>query len=273
MDMAKPWMIDDELWVRIEALLPVHRPGNRGPVPLDDRRCLQGILFVLYTGINWKHLPPELGFGSGTTCWRRFRRWCEAGVWDALHRSLLADLHALGEIDWSAVCLDGSHIRAREPAPHRSTAAVPARSTTSPAIRPESRSRSSLPAETPRISKSPRIWLRPSGRSRDVSAGPAAGPTPFWPTAATTQPLSGNGCMTSASPRSSHSADARRSSDSAASAGSSNRPSRISTSSNASPYAGTATCSCTRASLNSLPHSSAGGACGEPGEHCFSAIA
>jgi hypothetical protein len=93
------------LWVRVESLLPVHRPGSRGPVPLSDRKCLQGILFVLYTGINWKHLPPELGFGSGITCWRRFRRWCEAGVWDQLHRMLLSELHSPGEIDWSVVCL------------------------------------------------------------------------------------------------------------------------------------------------------------------------
>jgi transposase len=112
--MAKPWEIDEALWKRTESLLPVHRPGTRGPVPLSDRKCLQGILFVLYTGINWKHLPPELGFGSGVTCWRRFRRWCEAGVWDRLHRMLLSELHALGEIDWSAVCLDGSHVRAKK---------------------------------------------------------------------------------------------------------------------------------------------------------------
>jgi len=66
--MTKPWEIDEALWARTETLLPVHRPGKRGPVPLDDRKCLQGILFVLYTGINWKHLPPELGFGSGIAC-------------------------------------------------------------------------------------------------------------------------------------------------------------------------------------------------------------
>jgi transposase len=115
--MSKPWDIDEDLWLRIGPLLPAHRPGKRGPVPLDDRKCLQGILFVLYTGISWNHLPPELGFGSGITCWRRFRRWCGAGLWDRLHRALLAELHAIGEIDWSTVCLDGSHIRAKKEAP------------------------------------------------------------------------------------------------------------------------------------------------------------
>jgi transposase len=80
---------------------------------LDDRKCLQGVLFVLHTGITWGHLPPELGYGSGSTCWRRFRRWTQAGVWDDLHRLLLAELHASGDIDWSTVCLDASHVRAK----------------------------------------------------------------------------------------------------------------------------------------------------------------
>ena len=51
---AKPWEVPDGLWARIEPLLPVRRrrfryPGRR---PLDDRRVLQGILFVLHTGIG-----------------------------------------------------------------------------------------------------------------------------------------------------------------------------------------------------------------------------
>jgi hypothetical protein len=29
---------------------------------------LQGILFVLHTGIQWEWLPQELGFDSGMTC-------------------------------------------------------------------------------------------------------------------------------------------------------------------------------------------------------------
>ena len=48
--------------------------GGQGR-PLDDRLVLQGILFVLHTGIGWEHLPQELGFGSGMTGWRRLRSW------------------------------------------------------------------------------------------------------------------------------------------------------------------------------------------------------
>jgi transposase len=32
---------------------------------------LEGIAFVLSTGIGWARLPGELGYGSGWTCWRR----------------------------------------------------------------------------------------------------------------------------------------------------------------------------------------------------------
>lgn len=42
---------------------------------MDDRLALQGILFVLHTGIAWEHLPQELGYGSGMTCWRRLAEW------------------------------------------------------------------------------------------------------------------------------------------------------------------------------------------------------
>ena len=66
----RSWVVDDALWAVIEPLLPKWPERSPGPRPVDDRRCLQGILFVLYTGITWQQLPLELGFGSGQTCWR-----------------------------------------------------------------------------------------------------------------------------------------------------------------------------------------------------------
>ncbi|WP_106437899.1 MULTISPECIES: IS5 family transposase [Kitasatospora] len=107
-------MVDDELWARIEPLLPAWPERSPGPRPVDDRLCLQGILFVLYTGITWQQLPPELGFGSGQTCWRRLGRRQKAGVFEALHRILLAELNAAGLIDWTRARVDASHVRAKK---------------------------------------------------------------------------------------------------------------------------------------------------------------
>jgi len=84
---AKPWEVPDGLWERVEPLLPRRERRFRYPgrKPFDDRLALQGILFVLHTGIGWEHLPQELGFGCGMTAWRRLRAWQQAGVWERLH--------------------------------------------------------------------------------------------------------------------------------------------------------------------------------------------
>ena len=133
---AKRWEVPDGLWARIESLLPVRRRRFRYPgrKPLDDRRVLQGILFVLHTGIGWEHLAQELGFGCGMTAWRRLRAWQQAGVWARLHELLLAELHAAERLEWERAVADASHLQAKKGAPRsvraRSTAAGRAASTT-----------------------------------------------------------------------------------------------------------------------------------------------
>ncbi|MCX5009222.1 IS5 family transposase [Streptomyces sp. NBC_00638] len=93
---TSPWIVSDELWDRLEPLLPQRERRFRYPgrKPLPDREVLCGILYVLHTGIQWEYLPKELGFGSGMTCWRRLRDWNEASVWQRLHEVLLAELNA-----------------------------------------------------------------------------------------------------------------------------------------------------------------------------------
>jgi transposase len=121
---AAPWVVSDELWGRIEPLLPkVERrfryPGRKR---LPDRQALQGILFVLHTGMAWRHLPAELGFGGGSTCYRRLDEWQQAGVWERLHELLLAELQADGLIEWGRAVADGSHVQAKKGAPKRARA-------------------------------------------------------------------------------------------------------------------------------------------------------
>ncbi|MER6532922.1 IS5 family transposase [Streptomyces sp900105755] len=89
---AEAWEVDDELWAVIESLLPKveRRMRHAGRKRHPDRLVFQGIMFVLHTGIAWEHLPQELGFGSGMTCWRRLAEWTEAHVWPRLHEVLLA---------------------------------------------------------------------------------------------------------------------------------------------------------------------------------------
>jgi transposase len=73
--------------------------------------CFNAIVFVLFTGIAWRHLPAEMGC-SPATAHRRLAAWQAAGVWERLHRELLRRLNTAGRIDWSTSVVDGSHIRA-----------------------------------------------------------------------------------------------------------------------------------------------------------------
>ena len=119
-----PWVVSDGLWERIEPLLPKVKRRSRYPgrKRLPDRQALQGILFVLHTGIAWRHLPLELGFGSGSTCYRRLDEWQRAGVWERLHKLLLRELRAAGELEWSRAVADSSHVQAKKGARKRAQA-------------------------------------------------------------------------------------------------------------------------------------------------------
>lgn len=119
--MAKP-LLDDELWNMIAPLLPAPKPRRfrfPGRKPVDDRRALTGILFVLRSGIPWELLPQEMGCGSGMTCWRRLAQWQRAGVWQQLHAVFLAKLHAADQLDWSRAVVDSASVRAVFGGPRR----------------------------------------------------------------------------------------------------------------------------------------------------------
>jgi len=112
--MAKP-LVDETLWEEIQPFLPPPKKRRRrypGRKPLDDRKTLTGILFVLKTGIGWEDLPQEMGCGSGMTCWRRLHGWHRAGVWEKVHRLLLDKLHQASQIDWSRALVDSFSVRA-----------------------------------------------------------------------------------------------------------------------------------------------------------------
>ena len=113
MKKGKLFRLSEAKWEKIAPLLPVHSENPHGGRPrVDDRRCFEGILWVLRTGAQWSELPKE--YGSGSTCWRRLKEWEERGTLLKLWRAFLNDLSDAEHIRWNQCFVDGSFAPAKK---------------------------------------------------------------------------------------------------------------------------------------------------------------
>ena len=105
--------LTDEQWERIQPLLPRLPKNPQGGRPgADNRRVLEGILWMLRTGARWQDLPEQ--YPSPPTCWRRLKRGEKEGVWWDIWRTFLGELNERRQIDWSEAFRDGSFAPAKK---------------------------------------------------------------------------------------------------------------------------------------------------------------
>lgn len=105
--MARLLLSDDE-WDLISDIFP--RPASTGRPPVDRRKVVDGIFWILRTGSPWRDLPEE--FGKWKTVWRLFDQWNADGLLvDVLARLQHAfiDTEQLAGDLW---CVDGTIVRA-----------------------------------------------------------------------------------------------------------------------------------------------------------------
>ncbi len=119
----EPWRVSDGLWERVQSLLPVTERRFRYPgrQRINDRQCLEGILFVLFSGLPWEAVPTELQV-SGVTCWRRLEEWQRSGVWQRLLSLLRAELEERQALDEVRLIVDSSIAPAKKGAKRRGEA-------------------------------------------------------------------------------------------------------------------------------------------------------
>lgn len=99
--------IADALWERIDLFLPVYKPSPKGGRPrLPLRNVVEGILYVLATGGQWKAMPKE--FGSGSAIHAYYQEWVELGVFQELWEFALLEYDELKGIDWKWQSMDGA---------------------------------------------------------------------------------------------------------------------------------------------------------------------
>ncbi len=103
--MSTIWHIPDDLWEELELVLPPGKPaGTVGRPAVSFRKVLNGILYVLRTGCQWKKVPKE--FGSGSTCHARFQEWVSIGVFEKVWKRLLEIYDELKSIGWDWQYMD-----------------------------------------------------------------------------------------------------------------------------------------------------------------------
>lgn len=103
--------MSDELFARIEPLLPKFRPSRKGGRPRTPwRPVLDGIFYVLRTGCQWKALPPE--FGSGSTAHSYFQLLAKRRTFTKLWKAALEEYDELKGIDWKWQSMDGAMTKA-----------------------------------------------------------------------------------------------------------------------------------------------------------------
>ncbi len=78
----------DDQWDRIKDFLP-GREGHVGGTAADNRLFVEAVLYRYRAGIPWRDLPARFGDWKNTR--KRFRRWCESGVFERIFKALAQD--------------------------------------------------------------------------------------------------------------------------------------------------------------------------------------
>jgi transposase len=102
--------LTDTQWRLILPLLPPK--AHTGRPRAEDRKTLNGILWVLRTGARWADMPRE--YGAPSTAHVRLQIWAKQGVWESIWRKLLSCMNEQGKLNWSQAFLDGAFIPAKK---------------------------------------------------------------------------------------------------------------------------------------------------------------
>lgn len=109
--------ITDEQWSKTEKVIPKRKKPwlkrkRGGRPPADNRKCFEGILWILWTGAQWEALPKE--YGAKSTVHRRLGTWVKDGTLEKMWRVFLAQLEEKEQIRWNECFIDGTFASAKK---------------------------------------------------------------------------------------------------------------------------------------------------------------
>jgi len=98
-------VLRDDQWERISLLLP-GKEGDPGRSGADNRRFLEGVLWIVRTGSPWRDLPSS--FGNWNSVFQRYRRWAKNGIFERIFEALSQDA------DFEYAIIDGTIVRVHQ---------------------------------------------------------------------------------------------------------------------------------------------------------------
>jgi transposase len=106
--MGKRHEVSEEEWAILDSVIP-RSTAKTGRPSRDRREMLNGVLWIVCTGAQWRDLPER--FGPWETVYHTFAKWRKAGIYDAILDVLHVRLDRTGQIDWELWCIDGTSVR------------------------------------------------------------------------------------------------------------------------------------------------------------------
>jgi len=108
-----PSDLTDEEWAHIEPLIaPAKRGGNKRHV--DVREVMNGIMYILSTGCQWRAIPKDLPPRS--TLFDYLDLWSYDGTLDHIHHALYVECREQGEREArpTAAIIDSQSVKSAE---------------------------------------------------------------------------------------------------------------------------------------------------------------
>ena len=119
--MSSNAILLDSQWRKIHAFLRTHPRAYVGE-PESCRLFVEAVLWISRTGAQWRFLPEK--YGNWNSVYKRFARWCDHGVWEAMHQ------HFINDPDMENLIVDSTIVRAHPcaaGAPKKTVAKTPRR--------------------------------------------------------------------------------------------------------------------------------------------------
>jgi transposase len=119
-NLRYPSDLTDAEWAQVEPLLPPARPGgNKRTVVL--RQIVDGIMYVLGTGCQWRAVPKDLPPRS--TLYDYLQRWTHDGTLERMHHTLYVKCRekAGRSASPTAAVIDSQSVKGAEKGGARST--------------------------------------------------------------------------------------------------------------------------------------------------------